>query len=151
MIITNDTKHRVGYFITGILPRTLAPGASLDIPEAEAFAVASDQGGRVLLEEKALILQTAEDYETLGIFPTEYELSYVEARELLQSGDVVELDNIISYCSETTLDKIIEITVAEISDYNIISLVANRTKKDINGAKEERAATEAAAAAPTRR
>lgn len=149
--IINDTSHRVGYIIDGFPLRTLEGGASLQIPLTEAQALSVDKGGRVLLEEKLLLLGSPDEYDLLGIYPDGYELSADEIRLIIASNEIQKLDDTLAFCSNSTLDKIVDITIKEVNDYNIIQLVSNRSKKDIVGAKEELKEQQVAASAPKRR
>ena len=108
-------------------------------------------GGRTLLEEKMLLLENEELYQQFGIYPNEDDYTTDEIIELVVPTRINELDDILSYCSDSTLDKIITHVIASVDDYNIIQLVQNRTKKDITGMKEEVMALQASKARQKKR
>ena len=74
-----------------------------------------------------------------------------EIIELVVPTRINELDDMLTYCSDSTLDKIITHVIASVDDYNIIQLVQNRTKKDITGMKEEVMALQASKARQKKR
>jgi hypothetical protein len=141
--ITNDCAYRVGYVLPGFVPKTLEPFTTIEIDSKELLALASSSGGRVLLEEKMLLLDNTELYQEFGIYPNEDDYTTDEIIELVVPSNIQELDDILSYCSDSTLDKIITHVIASVDDYNIIQLVQNRTKKDITSMKQEAMAVSA--------
>ena len=149
--IINDCAYKVGYVIPGFVPKTLEPYTTIEIDSKELLALASMAGGRTLLEEKMLLLENEELYQQFGIYPNEDDYTTDEIIELVVPTRINELDDILSYCSDSTLDKIITHVIASVDDYNIIQLVQNRTKKDITGMKEEVMALQASKARQKKR
>ena len=149
--IINDCAYKVGYVVSGFVPKTLEPYTTIEIDSKELLALASMAGGRTLLEEKMLLLENEELYQQFGIYPNEDDYTTDEIIELVVPTRINELDDILSYCSDSTLDKIITHVIASVDDYNIIQLVQNRTKKDITGMKEEVMALQASKARQKKR
>ena len=149
--IINDCAYKVGYVVPGFVPKTLEPYTTIEIDSKELLALASMAGGRALLEEKMLLLENEELYQQFGIYPNEDDCTTDEIIELVVPTRINELDDILSYCSDSTLDKIITHVIASVDDYNIIQLVQNRTKKDITGMKEEVMALQASKARQKKR
>ena len=149
--IINDCAYKVGYVVPGFVPKTLEPYTTIEIDSKELLALASMAGGRTLLEEKMLLLENEELYQQFGIYPNEDDYTTDEIIELVVPTKINELDDILSYCSDSTLDKIITHVIASVDDYNIIQLVQNRTKKDITGMKEEVMALQASKARQKKR
>lgn len=149
--IINDCAYKVGYVVPGFVPKTLEPYTTIEIDSKELLALASMAGGRTLLEEKMLLLENEELYQQFGIYPNEDDYTTDEIIELVVPTRINELDDILSYCSDSTLDKIITHVIASVDDYNIIQLVQNRTKKDITGMKEEVMALQASKARQKKR
>ena len=149
--IINDCDYKVGYVVPGFVPKTLEPYTTIEIDSKELLALASMAGGRTLLEEKMLLLENEELYQQFGIYPNEDDYTTDEIIELVVPTRINELDDILSYCSDSTLDKIITHVIASVDDYNIIQLVQNRTKKDITGMKEEVMALQASKARQKKR
>lgn len=149
--IINDCAYKVGYVVPGFVPKTLEPYTTIEIDSKELLALASMAGGRTLLEEKMLLLENEELYQQFGIYPNEDDYTTDEIIELVVPTRINELDDMLTYCSDSTLDKIITHVIASVDDYNIIQLVQNRTKKDITGMKEEVMALQASKARQKKR
>lgn len=105
--VFNDHHSSVGYKLDRIT-RSFDIGTAKKIKMDELYELVNTKGGKFLLEENMLLIKDSSVREALGIKPlTKYSPSTKEIQEMLVNGKIQVLEELLQYCSDTTLEKIV--------------------------------------------
>lgn len=159
--VYNDYHSSVSYKLDRIT-RSWDIGTVKKIKVAELYEAVNMKGGRYLFEQNILLIKESAVREALGLKVLDkYDISQKEIVELLKSGDRETLEDLLAYCSETTLTKIvqkaIDLPIADMNKANLIKAysgidIVNVIKEKEEGqVATESKKTEDGEAAPPRR
>ena len=130
--VFNDYHSSVGYKLDRIT-RSLDKGTAKKIKMGELYELANSKGGKFLLEQNMLLIKEATVRESLGLKPIDkYSPTFEQIQELIDSGSKKELEDVLMYCSETTLEKIVQKAIAmPIKDLDKARLIQAYSGSDI--------------------
>lgn len=130
--VFNDYNSSVGVS-TDKISRSWAIGATKRVTLEELYDVMNTPGGRIILQENMLLIKDAAIREILGLDPlTEMDPDTTAIKELLVTGDIDKLDEILQYCTETTLEKIVlQAIELPVTDMRKADLIKSYTGRDI--------------------
>lgn len=130
--VFNDFNSSVGY-TTDKINRSWAIGATKKVTLEELFDVMNSPGGRTILQENMLLIKDASVREVLGLEPlTAMDPSTEKIKELLSSGSNKELEEVLQYCTQTTLEKIVQQAISlPVKDMTKGDLIKDYTGRDI--------------------
>ena len=110
--VFNDSTGNVGYK-TATISRDFMPKSKKDIEVKELIDLLNTPGGKYLLDTNKLLIKNRDVRNFLGIEPIDdYNLTRDLANEILASGDLVKLEQVLQYCSDESLTKIVEEAIA---------------------------------------
>lgn len=123
--VFNDYTSTVFYQHNNIERSWDLPGGSKKIPLQEVYEVANTRGGRKLFHENMLLVKDSNAREYIGLKQLDkYNPTLDEIRELLKEEGNERLKEVLQYCSEITLEKIvktaIDMPVASVSKGGLI-------------------------------
>lgn len=106
--VSNDYNSSVGYNV-GRNTRTWDKGTSKKIKMGELYEVVNTKGGRFILEEGMLLVKDSLVRENLGLQPLDkYSPDLSALEEILLVAPDAELEDLLQYCSDTTIEKIVD-------------------------------------------
>ena len=141
--VYNDYHSSVSYKLDRIT-RSWDIGTVKKIKVAELYEAVNMKGGRYLFEQNILLIKESAVREALGLKVLDkYDISQKEIVELLQSGDRETLEDLLAYCSETTLSKIVQKAIdMPLSDMNKANLIKAYSGIDIVAVIKEKEESE---------
>lgn len=109
--VFNDSHASVGYKLDHI-ERTWQKGTAKKIRMGELYELVNTKGGRVLLEENKLLIKDSSMREALSLSPlSDYSLTSEQIKTLLTKGTDEKLEDVLSYCTDAILDKIVQVAI----------------------------------------
>ena len=137
--VFNDYHSSVSYKLDRVT-RSWDVGAAKKIRVAELYEAVNIKGGRFLFEEGILLIKDAAVRRALGLSDLdEYSLDQDKIVEMLNKGTNKELEDVLMYCSETTLTKIVQKAIEmPISDMNKANLIKSYSGIDILSVIQEK-------------
>ena len=130
--VFNDYHSSVGVKLDRV-SRKWDVGTAKKIRMDELYETVNMKGGRFLLEENILLIKDPAVRETLNLPElSEYNPDLKEIEKILTKDSNKRLEEILSYCSDTTLEKIVQKAIQlPISDMSKARLIKAYSGKDI--------------------
>ncbi len=154
--VFNDYTSTVFYVHNKIEKVWDRPGAVKKIPLMELYEVANTRGGRVLFQENMLLVKDSEIREFIGLEPlSKYTPTLEEIADLLQNKPIEELEEILQYCSDRTLEKVVESAISlpihsltkgslihEYSGINVVQAIEDRKEAAVTTSADQKTDTD---------
>lgn len=137
--IQNDYVCSIVYSV-GSVRRELPVGAKMKVKVKELYELVNTVGGRKVLEKGKILLKESEVRDYLGLPELDkYNPSLEEIKELIKNPDIDRLEELLMYCSSTTLEKIVNSAIeAPISNMQAARLIHQYSGKDVISIIQER-------------
>ena len=136
VLVRNEYEGSVSYNTGRYNRKWTNPGEVARVRVSELEEVISTRVGSKLFGSRKLVIEDPKVEEFLGIEPRdeEYDLYRDEIIELLTSGDVEKIEDLLKFCSDTTLQKVERLTVVNSDkiDNHIRFLVGDYSGRNIN-------------------
>jgi len=118
---------------TDKITRVFEKGTKKLITIEELYNAVNTKAGKVLFDEGILLIKDERVREMLGLKALDkYSPDYEQIGKLLEDGSVEELEALLQYCTDSTLEKIIEKAIElPIQDLNKAKLIHSYSGKDI--------------------
>lgn len=141
--VFNDFHSSVSYKLDRI-ERTWDLKEVKKIKVSELYEAVNKKGGRFLFEQNILLIKDSAIRDVLGLQPLDkYSLSQDKIATLLKDAPLKELEDVLMYCSETTLSKVVQKAIdLPISDMTKANLIQSYSGMDIISIIKEREDTE---------
>lgn len=140
--VINDSFATVGYSDPNhIVPRREFPiGAVFEISLEELKQAFTVKGVKSLFDTQYLLIEDEDIREQLGlpIRHAKYDASRVELTQLIHEWSSEELEDYLSYCSDSRLNIIFHIACAEVVEIPKAKLISQYTGIDVLSVIEER-------------
>lgn len=132
-VFNNQQSGSIGYTVDKVSRVWQFPGSMKKIRMEELYDAWNLRGGRILFTSGALLIKDSEAREALGLEPLDkYVLTNEETIELLKNKESSELEDVLQYCSNFVLEKIVEAAVTiPISDMGKANLIKKYSGIDI--------------------
>jgi hypothetical protein len=136
--IFNDTVGSVGYTI-GERDTIFDPKTSKKIPMKDLYDVVNTRGGRVLFEDRLLVCRNNKVNEHFGIpIMDKYNPDTQGIIEVFKTGTAAQLEEILQYCSDGVMAKIVETAVnLPLDNLTLAQLIEEYSGRKIMGAIKE--------------
>ena len=130
--ISNDSFSIVGYN-TDKIKRDFPVGAKRQISLDEIEDVMNVPGGEVLFKENLLLIKDGKVREHLGLPALdEFNLTREQIRTLLATGDEGKLEEVLQFCTDPVLNKIVQESLdMKITSFAIAGLIKAYSGTDV--------------------
>lgn len=130
--VSNDSFSVVGYN-TDKIKRDFPVGSKRQITLGEIEEVMNIAGGEVLFRENLLLIKDPKVRTHLGLPDLdEYNLTRDQIRELLSVGNETKLEEVLQYCTDAVLGKIVQESLdMRITSFALADLIQSYSGTDV--------------------